>query len=174
MEQLQLIAPALLVVMGVSGSGKTTVGAMVAQALSWRFIDADDHHPQANIDKMRSGIPLCDEDRWPWLHALNRLLIECEQQRSGAVLACSCLKQRYRDVLGLGLPRLRFAYLHGERQMLAQRLAVRSHGFMPALLLDSQLATLEPPQDAWHLSIELPPQALVASIIKHLEMGDTQ
>lgn len=125
--------------MGVSGSGKTTVGERLAAALGRRFADADDLHPQANVDKMARGIPLTDADREPWLDA-----VAAELATGPVVMACSALRRAYRDRLRAGDPGLRLVYLHGGRDLLAERMGHRDH-FMPVALLDSQLATLEEP-----------------------------
>jgi gluconokinase len=160
-----------LIVMGVSGCGKTTVGALAAQALGWPFIDADDHHPQANIDKMRAGVALTDADRAPWLATLHALLQAHATRGEGLVMACSALKQRYRDQLGAGLPALRWVYLHGNREVIAERLAVRNHGYMPASLLDSQLDALEEPgtSAALRLDVALPAPELAASAVAYMK-----
>lgn len=125
--------------MGVSGSGKSTVGAALADALGLRFVDADSLHPQANVDKMSSGIPLTDEDRWPWLDLVAQVLAGGD-----VVVACSALRRSYRDRLRVLAPDLRLVYLRAEPGRLADRMESREH-FMPATLLPSQVATLEPP-----------------------------
>lgn len=133
---------ALVVVMGVSGCGKTTVGAALAQRLHVPYADADDFHPEANIAKMSAGIPLDDNDRAPWLTALAQWLRAHHQ--TGAVLACSALKLSYRDLLRDGNDDVRFVHLHGDREVVARRVAGRPGHFMPVALVDSQFATLEP------------------------------
>ncbi|CAN7417494.1 gluconokinase [Neorhizobium sp. LjRoot104] len=131
-----------LVVMGVSGCGKTSVGKMLASGLGYRFIEGDSRHPAANVEKMQSGIPLCDDDRWPWLETLGTELAEDES----TVISCSALKRSYRDLLRkkAGQP-MTFVFLQGDRMLLAARMAARKHEYMPLSLLDSQLATLELP-----------------------------
>lgn len=138
----------VVVVMGVSGCGKTAVGSRLAQELGARFVDADDLHPADNIEKMRAGIALDDADRAPWLALLNARLREAAAAGEPVVMACSALRQRYRDTLAAGLPGLRFVHLTGSRELIAARLAARQHRYMPASLLESQLAALEPPADA--------------------------
>ena len=134
----------LVVVMGVSGSGKTAVGRVIAEQLALLFFDADDFHPPANVSKMASGVPLDDADRRPWLHRLHTLLVE-QSNAGGGVLACSALKRAYRDRLRAGLEdSLRFVFLDVSRATLLERMRQREH-FMPPHLLDSQLATLEAP-----------------------------
>jgi carbohydrate kinase (thermoresistant glucokinase family) len=130
-----------IVVMGVSGSGKTTVGRLLAQELEMPFVDGDDLHSPANKKKMADGIPLQDTDRMSWLNAIAEVL-----RGPPTVLACSALKRKYRDTLRDAAPNLRLVYLSGSKTLLAQRLAARSHEFMPPSMLDSQLLTLEPPQ----------------------------
>jgi gluconokinase len=134
--------PPLVTVMGVSGSGKTTVGAALAQRLRVPFADADDFHPQANIDKMSAGVPLDDLDRLPWLHAIGGWL--ADHRAGGAVVSCSALKRGYRDTLREGAPSVFFLHLDGSREVVARRVAGRPGHFMPASLVDSQFSTLEP------------------------------
>jgi gluconokinase len=141
----------ILVVMGVTGSGKTVVGSALAQALGWPFLDGDDFHPPANVAKMASGTPLVDADRWPWLDRLAEEARAILARGGSAVLACSALKQVYRDRLAAGAKApgdMRFVYLKGEFDTIAARLAARKHRYMPASLLASQFATLEEPADA--------------------------
>lgn len=135
----------ILIVMGVSGAGKTVVGEALAARLGWRFLDADDYHPPENVSRMAAGVPLVDEDRWPWLDRLNSLLRESDARGESAVLACSALKQAYRDRLAAGLARFEIVYLSGTLDLIRGRLAGRQHRYMPASLLESQFAVLEPP-----------------------------
>ena len=132
----------LVVVMGVSGCGKSTVGAALAQRLRVPFADADDLHPPANIAKMSAGEPLDDQDRHPWLEAVGQWL--AEHDATGGVMSCSALKHSYRDQLRSHAPRVEVLHLHGSRDVIARRQASRPGHFMPASLLDSQFATLEP------------------------------
>ena len=134
--------PPLVVVMGVSGSGKTTVGAALAQRLRVPFADADDFHPRANIDKMSAGIPLTDDDRGPWLATIARWL--ADHAATGGVTSCSALKHADRDVLAAAAPHVYFLHLHGDPDVIAMRVAGRPGHFMPAALVESQFATLEP------------------------------
>lgn len=155
----QTVGP--VVVMGVSGSGKSLIGSMLAEALGLPFIEGDRLHPQANVTKMSAGIPLSDEDRWPWLDRVGEELTAAVRERGGAVAACSALRQSYRDrlraVAGRGL---RFVFLSGSRELLLGRMSARRHHFMPVSLLDSQLATLEPPLgEAGVLTIDVAPSA---------------
>ena len=154
----------IVLVMGVAGVGKTTIGEQLAHALGWRFIDADDYHPPENVAKMKSGTPLEDADRWPWLARLNKLLKD--EQR--AVLACSALKERYRERLLQGIHDHRVVYLYGAPELIRSRMASRTHKYMPASLLDSQLAALEPPADAVAIDVAAPPEASVAAIVTAL------
>ena len=132
--------PSRIVVMGVSGCGKTSIGTLLAKQLGLEFKDGDDLHPQVNKDKMSSGIPLTDEDRWPWLDLVGLTL----QMPGGAVVACSALKKSYRDRILAAAPDAVFVHLSGDRELLLQRLGNRKNHFMPSSLLDSQLNTLEP------------------------------
>ncbi len=136
----------ILIVAGVSGSGKTTVGALLAGRLRWRFADADDFHPAANVEKMRAGIPLTDEDRWPWLRAIGTWMDERIARGQPAVIACSALKRSYRDLLLDGRPEARMIFLAVDREVLARRLATRHGHFFPEQLLGTQMSDLEPPE----------------------------
>ena len=151
----------IVVVMGVSGVGKTTIGRRLAERLGWPFIDADDHHPAANVAKMAAGTPLEDEDRWPWLDKLNSLL----RVEENAVVACSALKESYRRRLLAGIADARIAFLHGSKALIASRMAARRHRYMPALLLDSQFAALEPPADAIAIDVASDPESCVNAIL---------
>ena len=136
----------IVIVAGVSGSGKTTMGAMLADRLGWPFADADDFHPAANIEKMRAGIPLTDADRWPWLQALAAWMDERIARGEPTVIACSALKRSYRDLLLDGRPEARMIFLAVDREVLARRLATRHGHFFPEQLLGTQMNALEPPE----------------------------
>ena len=136
----------IVVVMGVSASGKSTVGRLLAQALGLTYLDGDHFHPPENVARMAAGQALTDADRQGWLAALSMRLAQAKTAGEGVVLSCSALRRRYRDVLRQGAPRLQLVYLHGSRELLAARIAARTDHYMPPSLLDSQLATLEPPQ----------------------------
>lgn len=142
------------VVMGVSGCGKSTVAAMLASRTGGTFLDADDFHPPANKAKMAAGIPLCDEDRWGWLDLLNQELKHRAVSGDPLFLACSALRQAYRDRLTSDLPGLRFIYLKGSRELILTRVRSRENHFMPSSLLDSQFATLEEPEDVITIPID--------------------
>ena len=154
----------IVIVMGVAGAGKTTVGSRLAASLGCEFIDADDYHPPASVQKMRAGEPLGDDDRRPWLARLNGLLQDRAQRDAGVVLACSALKASYREALLRGLADARLVYLRGSKAVIAPRLAERGGHFMNPVLLDSQLATLEEPRDAIVVDVEDTPEALVGAI----------
>ena len=142
-------AARIVIAMGVSSSGKSTVGQSIARRLHVPFLDGDGYHPEANVEKMRNGIPLTDEDRWPWLERLAKALAEAAERKGAAVGACSALRRAYRDFLveQAGEPIL-FVYLDGSKAVIADRMAKRHHEYMPASLLDSQFATLEVPDTA--------------------------
>jgi gluconokinase len=162
----------IVVLMGVSGSGKTTIGTLLARRTNTVFADADDYHPQANKDKMRAGIPLNDDDREPWLEILNGLLRGWNQAGEGGVLACSALKQKYRETLSRGIPpdAITFVWLDGDKELLTERLAARHHEYMNPKLLDSQIATLEPPADALRVENDKTPEQVVEEILQHVSL----
>ena len=144
-----------IIIMGVSGCGKTTVGKALAERLHATFLDADDFHPAANVEKMRAGTPLNDEDRTPWLATLNRELRERSQGGERVVLACSALKLRYREAIGAELPHVDWIFLDGSFEVIAKRMRARANHYMPESLLRSQFEALERPEDAICISIEL-------------------
>ena len=154
----------IVVLMGVSGVGKTTIGERLAQRLGWPLIEGDDYHPAANVAKMGAGIPLDDDDRWPWLDALNRRI----RGEGNAVVTCSALKESYRQRLLAGVADARLVYLHAPKAVIAARVAARKHRYMPASLLESQFATLEPPTDAIAVAVSGEPEACVVAIIAAL------
>ena len=154
----------IVVLMGVTGVGKSTVGKLLAAQCGMDFYDADDHHPPANVAKMRAGTPLQDGDRWPWLDRLNELLKQAQTQHRSAVLACSALKISYRERLSVGCDDVRFVLLSGEARLIRQRLAERKGHYMNPALLDSQLATLEASTDCLLVDISDTPQALAMYI----------
>ena len=163
-----------VVLMGVSGCGKTAVGEALARELGWAWFDADDYHPPANVEKMRSGQPLTDADRWPWLDLLNGLMRAEDAKGRSAVLGCSALKQVYRDRLAQGLADVRWVHLKGSFELIMSRLQQRKHRYMPASLLQSQFDTLEEPRDALTIDIADPPEVLAARIRAHLGLGAHQ
>jgi len=158
----------VIVLMGVSGAGKTTVGRLLAQALGAEFAEGDAYHPPGNIEKMRRGIPLEDADRWPWLQILSAQIDRWLAAGNTVVLACSALKQRYRDVLAKGRPGVRFVHLEGDKALVRLRLDRRRGHYMPAVLLDSQFAALEPPADAITVDVTGTPEAIVGDIVQRL------
>ena len=157
----------IIVVMGVTGCGKTTVGEQLAARLGCGFSDADSFHPAANVEKMRAGIPLTDDDRWPWLAALRAAMDRWNAAGESRVVACSALRQVYRDVLS---PRrdVVFVYLKGSHAVIERRLKARQGHYMNPALLDSQFATLEEPQDALVVDVDRSPEAIVAEILPRL------
>jgi gluconokinase len=168
-------APAVVIVMGVSGCGKSTIGALLASRLRWEFEDADWLHPAANVDKMHSGIPLTDEDRWSWLDAVAAWIDHCRRSGGHGVVACSALKRRYRDILIGDRPDVRLVYLKGDEELIARRIATRHEHFMPRSLLHSQFAALEEPgpdENPFVVSIEPPPHQIVAQILTALNLAE--
>jgi len=145
----------VIILMGVAGAGKTTIGRGLAAELGWPFYDADDLHPRANVEKMRRGVPLTDEDRRPWLAALRELIAGCLARDKNAVLACSALKAEYREYLLLD-ERVKLVYLKGDYELIQARLRARRDHFMPPEMLASQFATLEEPADALQIDVALP------------------
>lgn len=154
----------VIVLVGPMGCGKTTVGRLLAQQLGWPFDDADDFHPPANIAKMRGGTPLTDEDRHGWLTLLSQRIAKRLQKGEHLILACSALKEQYRQILGVDQHRVVTVYLQGSHDLLAARITARQHQFMNDSLLASQLATMEPPTGGLHLSIESAPEDLTTAI----------
>jgi gluconokinase len=166
----------VVVVMGVSGCGKTTVGELLARRLAWAFVEGDALHPAANVEKMRAGIALADEDRWPWLAAIASRIGGLRAGGTGVVVACSALKRSYRDVLRGSRDDVRFVYLRGDRETIAARLTARSHDYMPASLLASQFAALEEPDKEEApivVSVEDSPEAIVEAIVTSLSPRDS-
>ncbi len=163
-----------VVVMGVSGCGKSTVGEGLAQTLGLPYIEGDELHPPDNVVRMAAGIPLTDADRQGWLRAVADQLAQAASQQRGVVVACSALKRAYRDLLRKAAPDLRLVYLYGEEALLAWRLAHRQGHYMPASMLQSQLQALEPPGDdegALALDVVQSPQALVEAAARALRRG---
>lgn len=161
--------------MGVSGSGKTTVAVGMADAMGWTFAEGDDFHPQVNVDKMASGEPLNDEDRWPWLRAIGAWIDEQEQEQNSAVITCSALRRVYRDLLTEGRDNVRFCHVSADQKTIADRLERRRGHYMPASLLPSQFATLEPlePDEAGvTVSAAAAPDEVIRSALKALNLKD--
>lgn len=160
----------IIVIMGVVGAGKTTIGKLLSQELGWKFADADDYHPPANIEKIRQGIPLNDEDRKPWLERLHNLLLSWDGSKLSGVLACSALKRSYRDELDIS-KQVRFIYLHGTSELIARRLHERHGHFANDEILASQFADLEEPESAIRVSIAQTPEEIVAEIRNRLALS---
>ncbi|HXG19580.1 MAG TPA: gluconokinase [Methylomirabilota bacterium] len=159
--------PLLLILMGVAGAGKTTIGTLLAREPGWAFYDGDDFHPQANIEKMRRGIALTDADRAAWLTALRQLIERLLRDRQSAVIACSALKQAYRDRLRDQNAEVRFVYLKGDYELIRQRLQARRAHFMKTDLLASQFDALEEPRDVLTIEAAQEPETIVALIKQH-------
>lgn len=166
--------PTVIVLMGSSGAGKTTVGKRLAAALGWAFLEGDDLHPPDNIDKMRRGIPLSDADRAPWLERLRRRIARYLATGQSAVVACSALRRAYRERLSVDPRAVRFVYLKGEYPLLHARLHARTGHFMKPSMLRSQLETLEDPANALVIDAALPADAIVASIRAALGVERTE
>jgi gluconokinase len=159
----------VVVLMGASGSGKSTVGRALAERLHWQFLDADDLHSPANIAKMSQGIGLDDLDRREWLARLNDSMRNAAAQGAGLVVACSALRERYRTRLARGVPEIRWVFLRADPELLRRRLAERQGHFAGPALLDTQLATLEPPLDAVSVDAAAPVPAIVDKICEALQ-----
>ena len=163
--------PCALVVMGVSGSGKSTIADKLAERLNWTFEDGDRFHPASNVAKMSAGVPLTDEDRWPWLQAIADEIDRVCKAGQQAVIACSALKRAYRDILVHGRNDVRIIYLKGNQELIASRLMMRKGHFMPPGLLASQFKTLEPPDQSEHpviASIDAAVETIVDDIVRQL------
>lgn len=160
----------IVVLMGVSGSGKTTVGTILAERLGWRFVDADDYHPPDNVAKMHAGQPLTDDDRRPWLAALAKLIDDVHDRGESLVLACSALKHKYRDYLRDGAENVVYFYLEGPEELIRERLAHRKGHFMDPHLLRSQFEALEPPRHAIRVDIRPAPEQIAAEIASRLNL----
>jgi len=168
--------PSIIVVMGVSGCGKSTVASRLAHRLNWVYEDGDWFHPPSNIRKMHSGEPLTDDDRWPWLHGIAAWIDATRRAGNHGTVACSALKRAYRDVLVGERPDVGIVYLKGERELITRRLAARDGHFMPPSLLDSQFAALEEPEPDEHpIVVSIPPHPceIVEEIIRRLRNGST-
>jgi gluconokinase len=169
--------PCALIVMGVSGSGKSTIADKLAERLRWSYEDGDKFHPASNVAKMSAGHPLTDEDRWPWLQAIADEIDRVCRAGQRAVIACSALKRAYRDILVHGRSDVRIIYLKGTQELIARRLATRKNHFMPPGLLDSQFRTLEPPdtrENPVTVSIDAPVDAIVDDIIRGLRLSPAE
>lgn len=158
----------VLIVMGVSGTGKTTIGKLLSEKLKYPFFDGDDYHPEENVKKMKAGTPLNDDDRKGWLIRLNQLALE--HKKSGAVIACSALRKNYRGLLRAGMGnKIKFIFLKGSFELIKSRLENREGHFMPLVLLQSQFDTLEPPSKALSVSVEDRPSEIVEDIVRQLK-----
>lgn len=170
------LAPHALIVMGVSGSGKTTIGEQLAARIGWRYEDADIFHPASNVAKMSAGQPLTDEDRWPWLRAIADEIDRAIAAGERVVIGCSALRRVYRDLLVHGRSDIRIVYLDGTQDLIAGRLGARKGHFMPPGLLASQFRTLEPPAPDEHavaVSIDAEAETIVDDILRQLKLSKT-
>lgn len=163
----------VIVLMGVSGSGKSTIGAGLSRRLGWPFRDADSFHPPANVEKMSRGVPLTDDDRWPWLDAIAQWIDQQREAGEPGIVSCSALKAAYRQRIVGARRDVQLVYLKGNLSLIGQRLRARKHHFMPASLLQSQFATLEEPgpgEGALEISIAMPPRRIIDTIVKRLKL----
>jgi gluconokinase len=163
--------PLVLIFMGVTGSGKTTIATLFVEKTGATFYEGDEFHPPENIDQMRSGIPLTDDDREKWLRTLRGIIVRSLKENEFAVITCSALKSAYRELLQGGDSRVRFVHLTGPPAIIEERLKARRGHFMPPRLLESQLAILEPPTEALTFSCEKPPAEIVTALIQVLGIG---
>jgi gluconokinase len=161
----------VIVIMGATGTGKTTIALMLSEALGWRYCEADEHHSPGNVAKMADGHPLTDEDRLPWLYSISEWVQATTREGSDSVIACSSLRRGYRDILRRGVPRLDFVHLAAPEAVLRRRLSDRRDHFMPASLVCSQLATLEPlgpDESGITVDAQEPPEAILGAIVERL------
>ena len=161
----------VLLLMGPMGCGKTAIGKMLAEKLGWAFYDGDDFHPKKNVEKMRAGIALTDEDRRAWLEKLHANIRRWLRDKQNSILACSALKQAYRDILGVNQDTVKTVYLKGSYELLRERIEGRQHPYMDKNLLRSQLETLEEPSDGLTVDISATPETIVCIIMDHLNLG---
>jgi carbohydrate kinase (thermoresistant glucokinase family) len=162
----------VLILMGPMGCGKTTIGKMLAAKLGWSFHDGDNFHPERNVEKMRAGIALTDEDRKAWLNKLHANIQRWLREKQNSILACSALKQAYRDMLGVDQNTVRTVYLKGSYELLRKRIEERQHPYMDKNLLRSQLDTLEEPKDGLTVDISATPETIVSIIINRLDLNE--
>lgn len=164
--------PTILILMGVTGSGKTTIGRMFAESVGWKYFDADDFHPAANIEKMKRGVPLTDADRKPWLSRLRELISQCIERNENAAIGCSALKASYWKLLSID-ESVEIVYLKGAPDVIRQRLRSRTGHYMNPDLLDSQFQTLEEPEDTLTIDVGLTPAEIIARIKEHLRIENS-
>ena len=160
----------VIILMGPMGCGKTAIGKMLADKLGWSFYDGDDFHPKENVEKMRTGIALTDEDRRVWLEKLRDNIERWLKERQNTILACSALKQAYRDILGVNQKRVKTVFLKGSYELLRKRIGERQHPYMDKSLLRSQLDALEEPKDGLRVDISATPETIVSTIIQNLKL----
>ncbi len=161
----------VIIIMGVEGTGKTTIGKLLARKLGWKFYDADDYHPKRNIEKMASGVQLNDEDRWPWLKEVRKLIDSSLNLNEPSIIACSALKSSYRQYLKREKEKIIFVYLKGDKNTITKRLASRKGHFAGTQLLESQLQTLEEPEGVIACDISRQPEVIADYIIEKLELS---
>ena len=161
----------VIILMGVAGSGKTTIGKMFSERLGWNFYDGDDYHPKENLEKMRRGIPLTDDDRWPWLKAIEELINSRLNDNQKSIIACSALKREYREYLKQDKEDIVFVYLKGDEKTLRERISSRHGHFAGVDLLESQLDTLEGPHNVLTVDISRKPEEITDYLIERLELS---
>lgn len=164
----------VIVLIGPMGCGKTTIGELLSQKLQWPFYDGDDFHPLANVEKMRKGIPLVDEDRQPWLEKLRNEISHRVRVKKNAIFACSALKRSYREMLAIDQDQVKSVYLKGSYELIRDRLMRRNHPYMNNDLLKSQMGTLEEPEDGLNVDISIPPEDIVKQIIGNLYLSKAE
>ncbi len=160
-----------IILMGVSGCGKTTIGHMLASRLEWEFFESDEYHSSEDVHKMSTGIPLTDEDRWPWLVRLHQVLNEHFQLKQPLVLACSALKESYRDILTGEMPGIVYIYMKGDFEIIQKRMKARENHYMKADMLQSQFDALEEPTDALIVDILCHPEEIISQILSYLDLA---
>jgi gluconokinase len=160
----------IMILMGVTGSGKTTIGQILSRDLGWEFHDGDSFHPSSNIAKMKQGIPLNDEDRLPWLLAIQEFMKQCLERNRNVIIACSALKKAYRDILMVGSPGVYLVHLKGEIGLIRERMEARQGHFMNPKLVDSQFATLEEPSEGLSVDVQKTPEEIASFIRESLKI----
>jgi len=158
----------IFIIMGVSGSGKSTVGKSVSKELGWKFYEGDEYHPVENVQKMKNGIPLNDEDRLPWLHSLRKIIVDTIEEQENIIISCSALKESYRNILKVN-KQVEFIYLKGNFDLIRERMEKRTDHFFKPELLKSQFETLEEPQEAIEIDISVPAGSTIKDVVNRIK-----